>query len=106
VCGAVMVFDVVATLRGAASAALGGGAVSTLRDVERGVGELGWPHVIMESWQIAARCLSLVLAMVGIVRPTCLIRSAARSKVFSCSDGIGTWQWVGYSRHVSAKQKR
>jgi hypothetical protein len=45
-----MVFDVVATLGGAATAIFGGGAVSTLGDVGRGGGALGWPDIIVESW--------------------------------------------------------
>ena len=103
--GVVMVLDVVATLGGAATTALGGGAVSTLGDVGRGGGASGWPHIIVESWQIAARCLSLALAIVWIVHPSCLKRLAAASKVLLCSDATGTWQWAGYSRHVSAKRK-
>jgi hypothetical protein len=99
-----MVFDVVATLGGVAITTLGGGSVSTLRDVGRGAGKLSWPDIIVESWQIVARCLSLVLAVVGIVRPSCLKRSAAASKVLLCSDATWTWQWAGYSRHVFAKQ--
>jgi hypothetical protein len=106
VCGVVMVFDVIATLRGAAIGTLGGGAISTLRDVGREGGESSWPDIIMESWQIAVRCLSLVLAVVRIVRPSCLKRLAAASKALSCLDSTGTWQWAGYSCHVSAKQKR
>jgi hypothetical protein len=47
--GIVMVFDVVATLGGAATATLGGGAVSTLGDVGRGNGELDWPDIIVVS---------------------------------------------------------
>jgi hypothetical protein len=101
-----MVFDVIATLGGAATTTLGGGVASTLGDVGRGGGDLGWPDIIMESWQIAARCLSLALAIVGIVRPSCSKRLAAASKVLLCSDATGTWQLAGYSCHVSAKQKR
>ena len=48
--GIVMVFDVVATLRGVAIATLGGGSVSTLGDVGRSGGKLSWPDIIMESW--------------------------------------------------------
>jgi hypothetical protein len=93
--GVVMVFDVVATLGGVAIATLGGGSVSTLRDVGRGGGKLSWPDIIVESWQIAARCLSLALAVVGIVCPISLNKLAAASKILSCSDATGTWQWAG-----------
>jgi hypothetical protein len=72
-----MVFDAIVTLRGAAAATLGNGAVSTLQDVERGGGESGWPDIIMESWQFAARCLSLALAVVGIVC-VCVLTSSYR----------------------------
>ncbi len=58
--GVVMVFDVIATLRGAATATLGGGVVSTLGDVGRGGRESGWMDIVVDSWQIAARCLNLV----------------------------------------------
>jgi hypothetical protein len=54
-----MVFDVIAILRGAATATLGGRVVSTLGDVGKGGRESGWMDIVVESWQIAARCLSL-----------------------------------------------
>ncbi len=50
VCSVLMVFDVVATLRGVAVATLGGGSVSTLGDVGRGGGKLSWPDIMVESW--------------------------------------------------------
>jgi hypothetical protein len=53
-----MVLDVFSTLGGAAIATLGGKSVSTLGDVGRGGGKLGWPDIIVESWQIVARCLN------------------------------------------------
>ncbi len=90
-----MVFDVVATLRGVAIATLGGGSVSTLGDVRRGGGKLSWPDIIVESWQIAVRCLSLALALVWMICPSCLNKLATASKVLSCSDATGTWQWAG-----------
>ncbi len=104
--GVVMVFYVVATLGGVAIATLGDGSISTLGDVGMGGGKLIWPDIIAESWQIAERCLSLVLAIVGIVCPSCLNKSAAASKVLSCSDATGTWQWAGYSHHKFAKRKQ
>jgi hypothetical protein len=48
--GVMMVFDVVATLGGVAIATLRGGSVSTLRDVGKGGGKLGWLDLIVESW--------------------------------------------------------
>ncbi len=102
--GAVMVFDVVATLGDVAITNLGGGSDSTLGDVGRSGGKLSWPDIIVESWQIAARCLSLVLAIVGIICPSCSKRPAAASKVLSCSDETGTWQNAGSSCHMSAKR--
>ena len=86
----VMAFDVVATLRGVPIATLGGGSVSTLRDVGRGGGKLSWADVFVESWQIAVRCLSLALAIVGIVCLSCLNKLATTSKVLSCSDATET----------------
>ncbi len=104
-CCIIMVFDVFATLGGVAIATLRGGSVSTLEDVGRGGGKSSWPDIIVESLRIAARCLSLVLAVVRIIRSSCSKRLAAASKVLLCSDATGTWQWAGYSRHVSAKRK-
>jgi hypothetical protein len=54
---------------------------------------------------MALRCFSLSVAVVGITRPSCCNRSAAASKVMSCSNVVGTWQWLGYKRHVSEKQE-
>jgi hypothetical protein len=55
---------------------------------------------------MALRCFSLAVVIVGIARPKCCNRSAAASKVLSCSDVVGTWQWLGYKRHVLEKRKR
>jgi hypothetical protein len=77
--GIVIVFDVVATLGGVAIATLGGQSVSTLGDVGRDDGKSSWPDIIVESWRIAARCLSLALAVVGIARPSCSNKSATAS---------------------------
>ncbi len=56
--GAVIVFKVVATLRGAATATLGGVAVSTLGAVGTRDGALGWADMIAVSCRMAARCSS------------------------------------------------
>jgi hypothetical protein len=63
VLGAVMVFDVVATLEGAPIATLGGVAVPTLGAVLTRDGALGTRDMIVESCVIAARCLILALAV-------------------------------------------
>jgi hypothetical protein len=101
--GVVMI--VVASFEGVANATLGGGSISTFGDVGKGGGKLSWPDIIVESWQFAGRCLSLALAIVGTVRLSCLKRLAAASKVSSCLDATGAWQWAGCSCHVSTKQK-
>jgi hypothetical protein len=54
--GAMMVLDVVATLRGAAIATLGGVTGTTLGDVGVGGGALGWPDMMVVSQQMALRC--------------------------------------------------
>ncbi len=77
--GVVMVFDVAATLGGVAITTLGGRSVSTLGDVGRGGVKLSWTDIIVESWRIAARCLSLALAVVGIVHPSCSNKLATAS---------------------------
>jgi hypothetical protein len=47
--GALMVFDIVANLGGAAIATLGGVTGTTLGDVELGGGALGWPDIMVVS---------------------------------------------------------
>jgi hypothetical protein len=70
VLGAVMVFDVVATLGGATIANLGGVAVPTLGAVSTRDGALGTPDMIADSCVIAARCFIFALAVVGMVPPS------------------------------------
>ncbi len=70
VLGAVMVFDVVATLGGATIATLGGVAVPTLGAVLTRDGALGTRDMIADSCVIAARCLIFTLAVVGMVHPS------------------------------------
>jgi hypothetical protein len=55
---------------------------------------------------MALRCFSLAVVIVRIENPSCCNRSAAASKVLLCSIVVGTWQWIGYKRHVSEKRKR
>jgi hypothetical protein len=104
--GDVIVFNMVATLGGAATTTLGDMAVSTLEAVGMGVGALGCLDMIKESSQMADRCFNLSLAVVGIVPPSCSKMSPAVRRVLSCLDKTGTWQWVGYSRQVLEKQKQ
>ncbi len=47
--GAVIVLDVMVTLRGAATATLGGLAGTTLGDVGSGGRALGWPDIMVAS---------------------------------------------------------
>ncbi len=89
--GAVMVLDVVAILGGAATATLGGVVGTTLRDVVLGGGAIGWPDIMVVSWQMAFRCFSLAVVIVGVAHPSCYNRLAAASKVMSCSNVVGTW---------------
>ncbi len=93
--GAVIVFEVVATLGGAATATLRGVAVSTLGAVGTGDGASGWADMIAVSCRIADRCFILALAVVGMVPPSCSNMSPAACRVLSCSNKTGIWQWVG-----------
>ena len=92
VLGAVMVFDVVATLGGATIATLGGVAVPTLGAVLTRDGALGSRDMMAESCVIAARCLILALAVVGMVPPSISKMSPTACSVWSFSDKTGTWQ--------------
>jgi hypothetical protein len=103
--GAMMVLDIVANLGGAAIATLGGMAGTTLGDVGSRGGALGWPAMIVVSFRMVLRCFSLAVVVVGIACPSCCNRLAAASKVMSCSNVVGTWQWLGYKCHVLEKQK-
>ncbi len=81
--GAVIMFEVVATLGDAATATLGGVAVSTLGAVGTGAGASGWADMIAVSSWMADRCFILALAVVGMVPPSCLNMSPAACKVLS-----------------------
>jgi hypothetical protein len=70
VLGAVMVFNVVATLGGATIATLRGVAVPTLGAVLTRDGALDTPDMIADSCLIAARCFIVALAVVGMVPPS------------------------------------
>ena len=92
---AVIVFKVVATLGGAATATLRGVTVSTIGAVGTGDGALGWADIIVVSCQMAARCFILALAVVSMVPPSCLNMSPAASSVLLFSNKVGIRQWVG-----------
>ncbi len=95
VLGDVIMFEVVATLGGAATATLRGVTVSTIGAVGTGDGALGWADIIVVSCQMAARCFILALAVVGVVPPSCSNMSPAASRVLLCLDKMRIWQWVG-----------
>jgi hypothetical protein len=84
-----MLLDDVATLGGGATT-LRDGVVATLGDAVLGWCSLGRPAMIEVSWQIASRCLSLALAVVEIVLPSCLKILAATRSDLSCLDVTGT----------------
>jgi hypothetical protein len=81
VSGAMMVFDVDATLGGVAFATLGGVAVSTLGAGFGGDGAIVWPDIILVSRRIAEMCLIFSSVGVGIELPRMLMRSLAASNV-------------------------
>ncbi len=94
--GDVIVFEVVATLGGAATNTLRGVAVFILGAVgTRDGGASGWANMIAVSCRMAARCFILAFAVVGMVPSSCSNMSPAASRVLSCSDKTGIWQWVG-----------
>jgi hypothetical protein len=72
-----MLFDIVATLGGVATATLGGVAVSTLGGAAPGGGVGVCLPIILVSLRIAARCLIFAAAEAGNVRPSCSKRLAA-----------------------------
>ncbi len=87
-----IVFEVVATLRGAATTTLEGVAVSTLGAVGIRVGAPGWAYIIALSCRMAARYFILALAVVGMVPPSCLIMLPAASSILLFLDKMGIWQ--------------
>ncbi len=87
----VIVFEVVATLGGAATATLGGVAVSTLGAVGTWDAAPGWADMIAVSCQMVARCFILALAVVGMVPPSWLNMSPAASSVLLFLDKMGIW---------------
>jgi hypothetical protein len=58
-----------------------------------------------KSW-IALMCLIFSAVVVVITAPSALMSSAAVEMEISCCEVTGTWLWVGYRRHMSAKRNR
>ncbi len=79
--GAVIMFNVVAPLGGAATTTLGGVAASTLGAESTRDGELSCPDIIVVSCRMAVRCFNLALADVGTVPPSTLKILPAMSNV-------------------------
>jgi len=102
VVGAVVLFDVEATLGGAVTATLGGAVTGTLGGVETAtlgdVGEglggavgggVGPLQIVVSCW-MARICWSFWAAVVGIGSPSCSRMSAAALSVLSSSVMVGT----------------
>jgi hypothetical protein len=102
--GVVMLFDVVATLRGAVVGPLGLGA-TTLVASESTVGRVTCclAMIVVSSW-MAWMCLIFAAVDVGTLPPITLRRSAATAMERSCCKAAGIWQWAEYRRHVSKKR--
>jgi hypothetical protein len=90
--GAVIVFDVVTTLGGAASATLGSVAVPIRGTGITGDGVSGWPDMIPESCRMADRCFIFSLAFAGMVPWSCSKITPAACRVWSCLGKTGIWQ--------------
>ena len=90
--GVVIVFEVVATLRGVTIATLGGVAVPTLGAASTGDGALGTLDMIADSCKTADRCFIFALADVGMVPPSFLKCYRPPNFLLLCSDEMGTWQ--------------
>jgi hypothetical protein len=114
--GAVILFDVVATLGGGAFATLVLGAATL--GAGRGCVVVGCvlvrnalllslaPAKIVDKSWMALMCLIFAAVVVGIAAPSALMRSAAVAMEISCWEVTGTWLWAGYRRHVSEKRDR
>ena len=92
VLGAVIVFDVVATLGGAIIDTLGGVAVPTLGVASHRDGALGTSDMIADSCATAARCFIFALAVEGMVPPSFSKMLLTAQRVLLCSNKTGTWQ--------------
>jgi hypothetical protein len=64
------------------------------------------PAKIEDKSLTALMSLIFSTVVVGIAAPSALMSSAAVEMEISCCEVTGTWLWVGYRRHVSAKQNR
>ena len=92
VLGAVISFDVVATLRGVTIATLGGVAVPTLGAASTRDGASATPDIIADCCVIAARCFIFALAVVCVVPPSFSKILPTNQRVLSCSNKTGAWQ--------------
>jgi hypothetical protein len=101
-----MLSDVVVALGGRVVATFGHGA-TTLGVGAYTVGGFVCCLVIIavSSW-MARMCLILLADDLVTVHPNTLRRSATTAMERSCCKVTGTWQWAGYKRQVSEKQKR
>ncbi len=104
--GAVMLFDVVATLGGGVATTLGHDATTLGVGASTVDGVDPCPAMIAGSSSMAQMCLIFSAVDVGTVQPNTLRRSAAAAMERSCCEATGTWQWAGYKRQVLEKRKQ
>jgi hypothetical protein len=102
--GAVILFNVVATLGGGADTTLAVGA-TTLGDGGSS-GASHCPVMMAVRFWIAIICLIFSVVIVGTVFPSALRMSAAATMERSCCEVTGIWQWVGYRHHVLENRRR
>ena len=92
--------DVAITLDGVALSTLCGSALSTLGGVGTSSLWLGLLHTMAASFLLAATCIRLSAAEVGIHFWNTEWRSTVAVTVLSCSLMVGSVQWDGPNRHV------
>jgi hypothetical protein len=100
--GAVILFDVVATLGGGAFATLGLGAATLGAGGSSGACRLA--KMAVKSW-IALMCLIFSMVVVGTAAPRALMSSVAVEMERSCCEVTEIWLWAGYRHHVMEKRK-
>jgi hypothetical protein len=101
--GAVILFDVVATLGGGADTTLAVGATTLGNGGSSGASHC--PVMMAVRFWIAKICLLFSIILVDTVFPSTLRMSAAATMERSCCEVTGIWQWVGYRRHVLENRK-
>jgi hypothetical protein len=104
--GVVMLLYVVAVLGGGVFATLGHGATTLGVGASIVFGSVHCPAMIVVSSWMARVCLISSVNNFISLPPNALRRSAAAAMERSCCKVTGTWQWAGYKRQVSEKQKR